>query len=88
VKNGSHLQPSTFQRHFYRGPTKAKRLDLRLHDRRHTGAVLAAQAGCTLAVLMARLRQSTSAAAMRYEHAAQDRDRTIAALLSKLATGQ
>jgi hypothetical protein len=34
---------------------------------------------------MARLGHSTSAAAMRYQHAAQGRDQQIAALLSKMA---
>lgn len=39
----------------------------------------------TLAELMARLGHSTAGAALRYQHAPQDRDREIAALLSKLA---
>lgn len=85
AKNGGHLQPSTFQRHFYRGRNKAKRPDLRLHDCRGTGATMAAQTGATLAELMARLGHSTPQAAMRYQHAAQGRDKQIAALLSKLA---
>jgi hypothetical protein len=38
-----------------------------------------------VAELMARLGHSPPAAAMRYQHAAQGRDREIAALLSKLA---
>lgn len=65
----------------------AGRPDLRLHDLRHTGAVLAAQTGATLAELMARLGHSTPAAAMRYQHAAKDRDKAIAAALSELAGG-
>jgi integrase len=88
ARNGGHLQPSTFQRHFYRGRNKAKRPDLRLHDCRGTGATMAAQTGATLAELMARLGHSTPAAAMRYQHAAAGRDREIAALLSKLATNK
>jgi integrase len=87
ANHGGHLQPSTFQRHFYRGRNKAKRPDLRLHDLRHTGATMAAQTGATLAELMARLGHSTPQAAMRYQHAAQGRDKVIAAALSKLATG-
>src|SRR5271166_6037472 len=51
----------------------------------HSGAVLAAQTGATLAELMARLGHSTSQAAMRYQHASKGRDKHIAALLSKLA---
>lgn len=63
----------------------AGREDLRFHDLRHTGAVLAAQTGATLAELMARLGHSTPAAAMRYQHAARGRDAEIAAALSRMA---
>lgn len=82
---GVRLQPSTFYRHFYRARAKADRADLRFHDLRHTGATLAAQTGATLAELMARIGHSTPAAAMRYQHAAQGRDRVIADAMSKLA---
>ncbi|RFZ08109.1 site-specific integrase [Mycobacterium marinum] len=85
AKNGGHLQPSSLNRHYYKARTAAKRNDLRWHDLRHSGATLAAQTGATLAELMARLGHSTPQAAMRYQHAAQGRDREIAALLSKLA---
>jgi len=82
---GEHLQPSTLYRHWYKARAEAKRDDLRWHDLRHSGAVLAAATGASLAELMARLGHSTPQAAMRYQHAAQGRDREIAALLSKLA---
>jgi integrase len=83
--HGGHLQPSTLYRHWYRARDKAGRSDLRWHDLRHSGAVLAAATGASLAELMARLGHSTPQAAMRYQHAAKGRDREIAALLSKLA---
>jgi integrase len=83
--NGGHLQPSTLYRHWYRARGKAGRSDLRWHDLRHSGAVLAAATGASLAELMGRLGHSTPAAAMRYQHAARGRDKQIAALLSKLA---
>ena len=86
VGSNRHLQPSTLMRHWYRARAAASRDDLRWHDLRHSGAVLAAATGASLAELMARLGHSTPAAAMRYQHAAQGRDREIAALLSKLAT--
>jgi len=70
---------------FYRARAVAGRPDAHFHDLRHTGAVLAAQTGATLAELMARLGHSTPGAAMRYQHAAADRDKAIAAALSKLA---
>jgi integrase len=38
----SHLQPSTLYRHWYKAREKAGRKDLRWHDLRHSGAVLAA----------------------------------------------
>ena len=85
--NGGHLQPSTLYRHFYKARAAAGRDDLRWHDLRHSGAVLAAQTGATLAELMARLGHSTVGAAMRYLHAAQGRDQAIAAALSKMAGG-
>ena len=85
AEHGGHLAPATLYRQFYRARSAAGRDDLRWHDLRHSGAVLAAATGATLAELMARLGHSTPAAAMRYQHAAQGRDRQIAALLSKLA---
>jgi integrase len=82
--NGGHLQPSTLSRHWYRARAQAGRDDLRWHDLRHSGAVLAAATGASLAELMGRLGHSTPQAAMRYQHVAAGRDREIAALLSKL----
>ncbi len=85
AQGGGHLQPSTLMRHWYKARAAAGRNDLRWHDLRHSGAVLAAATGATLAELMQRLGHSTPQAAMRYQHAAQGRGREIAALLSKLA---
>jgi integrase len=82
--HGGHLAPATLYRRFYTARSTAGRDDLRWHDLRHSGAVLAAATGATLAELMGRLGHSTPAAAMRYQHAARGRDREIAALLSKL----
>ena len=81
----STLAPSTFYRSYYRAREAAGRPDLRFHDLRHTGAVLAAQTGATLAELMGRLGHSTPAAALRYQHAARGRDAEIAIALSKIA---
>lgn len=84
----SHLAPSTLYRVFYRAREAAGRPDLRWHDLRHTGAVLAAQTGATLAELMARLGHSTPQAALRYQHAAQGRDAQIAQALSRIAEAE
>jgi len=81
-----HLAPASLYRVFYRAREAAGRPDLRWHDLRHTGAVLAASTGASLAELMGRLGHSTPQAAMRYQHAAQGRDAEIAIALSALAS--
>ena len=96
--DGGHLNPSTLYgkaptkktagHGFYAARVAAGRPDLRWHDLRHTGAVLAAQSGATLAELMGRLGHSTPGAAMRYQHAAAERDTEIARRLSALVEGQ
>lgn len=63
---------------YYPARKAAGRPDLRLHDLRHSGATWAGQGGATIAELMARLGHKTPAAAMRYQHAAAERDRAIA----------
>jgi integrase len=72
---------------FYPAREAAGRPDLRWHDLRHTGAVLAAATGATLAELMNRLGHSTVGVAMRYQHAAQDRDEEIARKLWAMVEG-
>jgi integrase len=86
--HGGHLAPTTLHPHWAKARTAAGRPDLRFHDLRHTGATLAAATGATLADLMQRLGHSTSAAAMRYQHAAADRDRAIAEALSGFASAK
>jgi integrase len=85
VDPARYLQVKALYKDFHRARAEAGRADLRWHDLRHSGAVLAAATGATLAELMARLGHSTPQAAMRYQHAAAGRDRERAALLSKLA---
>jgi integrase len=79
-----HMRQSALVRVYYPARKAAGRPDLRFHDLRHTGAVLAAQTGATLAELMGRLGHSTPAMAMRYQHTAQDRDAVIAQKLSEM----
>ena len=72
-------------RWYYPARAAAGRSDLRFHDLRHSGAVLAAQSGATLAELMDRLGHSTPQAALRYQHAADGRGRVVAGRMSELA---
>lgn len=85
AQQGGHLAPATLYRRFYKARESSGRPDLRFHDLRHSGAVLAAATGATLAELMGRLGHSTPAAALRYQHAAQGADKRIAEALSALA---
>jgi integrase len=84
---GKHLASTSFYAAWWPAREQAGRPDLRFHDLRHTGAVLAAQTGATLAELMNRLGHSSPTMAMRYQHVAQGRDQQIAEALSKLAEG-
>lgn len=88
AEGGGNLRPSGFQNAWHHARAAAGRGDLKYHHLRHTGAVLAAQSGATLAELMSRLGHSTPAMAMIYQHAAADRDKAIAAQLSAMAGHQ
>ena len=81
---GGRLGASVLQRPWWSARDKVGRPDLRWLDLRHTGAVLAAQTGATVAEPMGRLGHSTPQAAMIYQPAAQGRDAQIAATLSEL----
>lgn len=88
ARHGGTLAQSTVCKAFYPARDKIGRPDLRWHDLRHTGAVLAAATGATLAELMSRLGHSTPTAALRYQHAAEGRDAQIAARMSEMANPQ
>jgi integrase len=82
---GEHMHHGSLYKVFKPARAAAGRPDLTWHGLRHTGATYAAQAGATLAELMARLGHSTVNAAMRYQHAAAHRDRVIADAMSTMA---
>ncbi|CAN5313733.1 hypothetical protein BH24ACT10_BH24ACT10_19460 [soil metagenome] len=64
---------------------KAGLPDAHFHDLRHAGLTLSPQAGATLAEVMRRAGRSSAAAALRYQHAADQRDAEIDSRLSALA---
>ena len=64
------------------------RNDVRVHDLRHTGQVLAAEAGASMAELMRRMGHSTTDAAQVYMHATEDHGRAIAERLSAKHSAQ
>jgi integrase len=67
--NGRQQWPSTITSYFKQAATIAGRSDLRFHDLRHTGAVMAAQQGAALADLQARL--GTPRRTLLYQHTAR-----------------
>jgi integrase len=56
---------------------------LHFHDLRHTGNTLTASAGASTKELMARFGHSTTRAALIYQHATEERQRTIADALNE-----
>lgn len=82
---GGHLSHGTFYKRWREARAVAGREDLRLHDARHTGAVMAAQAGATVRELMDRLGHSSPTTALLYQHAADGRAAELARKLSAMA---
>jgi integrase len=62
------------------------RTDLRFHDLRHSGLTWAAATGASLAELMRRAGHVSPVAALRYQHATDDRDRALADSLAALGS--
>jgi integrase len=81
-----YLQSKALYLDFHRARDEIGRDDLRWHDLRHSGAVLAALAGANLKELMDRLGHSTPGAALRYQHISEGRAQAVAAALSDLAS--
>jgi integrase len=85
---GGHMRDGEYRTDWEKARTAVGKPNLRVHDLRHVGAVLAAQSGATTAELMHRLGHTTPAMALRYQHVAEGRDAEIAERLSKLAAGE
>ena len=81
---GTPLSANVLQRAWSRARLSVFRPDLHLHDLRHTGLTLAAATGATTAELMHRAGHASANAALRYQHATQDRDRVLADALEGL----
>ena len=75
-EKGGPLSPSTLNKAF-RHAREDTGVDITIHELRHTAGTMAAQLGSTTKEIMARLGQSSPQAAMRYQHAAEDRDREL-----------
>ena len=82
---GGPLRPQVLSSAWSKARTMVGRTDLHLHDLRHSGLTWAAATGATVAELMKRAGHASPAAAMRYQHATEDRDRVLADALAALA---
>jgi integrase len=83
--DGEPMHPRTFARAWTKAREAIGRPDLRFHDLRHSGLTWVAQAGATQAELMRRGGHDSPAAAIRYQHAADERDRALADALSRMS---
>jgi integrase len=81
---GTFLHSANFGVVFRRAVERAGLSPVRPHELRHTGATLAAATGATTKELMRRLGHSSSAAALMYQHAADERDSEIARALDTM----
>jgi integrase len=82
---GLRLSQTAFTKAVKAGFASVGKPGMRVHDLRHVGATLAAQAGATTKELMRRIGHTTPGMAMRYQIAAAERDAVIAERLSELA---
>jgi integrase len=84
-RTGEPMRGDAIRQAFARARAKIGLCHLTFHDLRHTGNTLAANVGATTADLKLRLGHNSSAAAERYLHTVNGRDRVIAQALSQLA---
>jgi integrase len=82
---GRPMRHSNFRQRVWRPATEAAGLPgVHLHDLRHTGNVLSAEAGASLRELMDRMGHATTRAALTYLHGNDERQRKIASNLDVL----
>jgi len=85
TETGTALSPRNLDRVWVAARQAIGRPDLHLHDLRHSGLTWAAATGASVAELMRRGGHATPAAALRYQHATEDRDAAMAGALAGLA---
>ena len=83
---GGQLRRSNFTKPWARALGEAGLpAGVHVHDLRHTGNTLTAEAGASLAELMTRMGHSSTRAAKVYLHAREERDRQLADVLDRMA---
>jgi integrase len=77
-EKGAPLRPHVWQTQWEKARRSLDLEHLHFHDLRHVAGTLAAATGAGTKELMQRLGHASSQAALRYQHATQERDRVIA----------
>lgn len=83
--HGGAVIPGVLHTAWHKARLSIGRSDLRFHDLRHSGLTWSAATGATTKELMHRAGHSSPAAALRYQHATEDRDRVLATALAAMA---
>lgn len=77
-ERGAPLRPGVWQRQWDAARTAIGRPELHLHDLRHVAGTVSAATGASTKEIMRRLGHATPQAALRYQHATDQRDRALA----------
>ena len=84
TSTGTPISPITLERAWSKARQSISRPDLHLHDLRHSGLTWAAATGASIADLMHRGGHASTVAALRYQHATEDRDKALSQALEGL----
>lgn len=85
TSTGTTISPRNLSRAWNKAREKAGRDDLHFHDLRHTGLTWVAQTGATQAEIQRHAGHASPAAAARYQHAEDERMKSIATRLGQMA---
>lgn len=81
---GGALRPGVWQKEWDKARRSLDLPELHLHDLRHVAGTLAAATGASTKEIMRRLGHATQEAALRYQHATDERDRVLASGIDRL----
>lgn len=83
-EKGEPVRPGVWQREWVRARSSIGLDHVHLHDLRHVAGTLAATTGAGTKEIMRRLGHATQEAALRYQHATDERDRVVASGIDRL----
>ncbi|HUC37961.1 MAG TPA: site-specific integrase [Acidimicrobiales bacterium] len=84
---GVPMRPKTLLTAWHAARVKCQLPEARFHDLRHFALTMAAMTGASTKELMKRAGHRSAAAALRYQHATEERDKAIAEALSPFVRG-